>query len=365
MGLPRLRRMHAVLLGLVLLGSSGREAWADPLYTITDLGTLPGTTQSIATGINASGQVTGVSYSSSDGTWTTGVVLGPAGPSSYDAGAKSFLFSNGQMTQINPVDGPANAINDSGQVVGGHYSSINDSGQYVGSGDGGLIYQGQSSFPGQLVSGGEVTTPLPILPYAINNAGQIVGWVSAGSTTIHAAIAQNGHVTDLSAEFGLKGLADVATAISGSGYVLLREGQMSGSDPVHYLLYNPTGYHFNGDVGPSITDLTALPGGSGRIALALNNLGQVVGNGFLYAGGQFLSLQSLLPAPLSSQWSNLNATGINDAGQIVGQGLINGQEHAFLMTPHGSQVPEPSTLLIFGLASAALALRWVLGRSRR
>jgi uncharacterized membrane protein len=130
MGLRRLRGMYAVLLSLVVLGSMSREAWADPLYTITDLGTLSGTTQSIATGINASGQVTGVSYTCSDGTWTTGVVLGPAGPLSYDAGAKSFLSSNGQMTQINPIDGPANANNDSGQVVGGHYSSINDAGQY-------------------------------------------------------------------------------------------------------------------------------------------------------------------------------------------------------------------------------------------
>src|SRR5947208_2109644 len=110
MGFRRLRGLYAVLLGLVLVGSSGREAWADPIYTITDLGTLPGTTQSIATGINASGQVTGVSYSSSDGTWTTGVILGPAAPRSYDSAAQSFLYSNGQMTQINPIDGPANAI---------------------------------------------------------------------------------------------------------------------------------------------------------------------------------------------------------------------------------------------------------------
>jgi hypothetical protein len=44
-----------------------------------------------------------------------------------------------------------------------------------------------------------------------------------------------------------------------------------------------------------------------------------------------------------------------DAGQIVGQGIIDGQEHAFLVTPEGIQVPEPSTLLIFGLTSAAFA----------
>ena len=102
--------------------------------------------------------------------------------------------------------------------------------------------------------------------------------------------------------------------------------------------------------------MTALPGGSGKIATALNDQGQVVGNGFLYTGGQFLSLQGLLPAPLSSQWSNLNATGINDAGQIVGQGLFDGQEQAFVMTPDAGSVPEASSLLIFGLVAGAVRL---------
>ena len=123
------------------------------MYNIVDLGTLPGTTRSIATGINASGQVTGVSYSSSDGTWTNWGALSPLNVS-YDAGAKSFLYSGGQMTQINPVNGPANAINDAGQVVGGNYSSINFTGQYVGSAGSALVYQNQWDGSNQLVSGG-------------------------------------------------------------------------------------------------------------------------------------------------------------------------------------------------------------------
>ena len=356
MGLRRLGGMYGVLIGLLVLGSSGREAWADPLYTITDLGILPGTTQSIATGINASGQVTGVSYTSSDGTWEASGVLYPLNVS-YDAGAKSFLYSNGQMVQINPVDGPANAINDSGQVVGGHYSSINDAGQYVGSSGSGLVYQNQYSLPNQLVSGG-ATTSLTMVPYAINNSGVIAG--SVGTSSHNAALYQDGQIVNLSKDFGLHGIIDSATAISNSGYTIVTEGLMGGSNPVHYLLYIPTGSRFNGVTGPNIIDLTNLPGGSGKFALAVNDQGQVVGNGFLYTGGQFLSLRGLLPAPSTSQWSTLNATGINDAGQIVGQGLIDGQEHAFLMTPEASQVPEPSTLLIFGLASAAFALRRAL-----
>jgi hypothetical protein len=41
----------------------------------------------------------------------------------------------------------------------------------------------------------------------------------------------------------------------------------------------------------------------------------------------------------------------------VGQGWVGGQKHAFLMTVQGNQVPEPSTLLFFGLTSAVWALR--------
>jgi hypothetical protein len=47
-------------------------------------------------------------------------------------------------------------------------------------------------------------------------------------------------------------------------------------------------------------------------------------------------------------WELIQAIGINDAGQIVGQGRIGGETHAFLMTP----VPEGSS---FALVVAAFA----------
>ncbi len=362
MGMRQMRGSRWILVGLAFLGSAGQPASADPLYTITDLGTLPGTTQSIATGINASGQIAGVSYSSSNGTWKALGILAPLN-TSYDAGAQSFLYSNGQMTQIHPVDGPANAINDSGQAVGGHYTSINDAGQYVGSYGSGLAYEGQYSLPPQLVNGG-TTTSAPISPFAINNSGQIAGSINVGSGNGNAVIYQDGQITNLSREFGLHGTFDAALAMSNSGYAIISEGGMGGSDPIHYLLFNPTGYHFNGQAGPTITDLNELPGGSGKIALGLNDLGQVVGNNFLYSGGQFYSLQSLLPISMSSQWSDLNATGINDAGQIVGQGLFDGQEQAFVMNPDALSTPEPSTLLIFSLIAAVVGLRAAVRRSQ-
>jgi uncharacterized membrane protein len=200
-------RLLAALLTVTLTTFTAHAAPAE--YTISDLGTLPGTSRSIATGINSSGQVVGVSYSQSDGTWTNIGALRPLNVA-YDAGAKSFLYSSGQMSQISPVDGPVNAINDLGQVVGGHYSSINNSGQYVGSGGSALVYQNQFGLPGQLVSGGTTTT-LSFLPFAINDSSQIGGAVldRASGANFHAALYQNGQITDLSNLLKLRRLATI------------------------------------------------------------------------------------------------------------------------------------------------------------
>ena len=45
--------------------------------------------------------------------------------------------------------------------------------------------------------------------------------------------------------------------------------------------------------------------------------------------------------PYSSGWELGWAFAINDAGQIVGQGIHNGQYDAFLLTPQIATAPEP------------------------
>ena len=47
----------------------------------------------------------------------------------------------------------------------------------------------------------------------------------------------------------------------------------------------------------------------------------------------------------ASGWNITIAQAINDSGQIVGGGTINGQTHAFLMTP--TAVPVPAAVWLF------------------
>ncbi len=79
---------------------------------------------------------------------------------------------------------------------------------------------------------------------------------------------------------------------------------------------------------------------------------------FLYGDGVLVDLNSLLPP--GSGWVLGQATGINDSGQIVGEGIINGQTHGFLLSPSAQpSVPEPGTLALLVTAfSGLLAYGW-------
>jgi probable HAF family extracellular repeat protein len=84
------------------------------------------------------------------------------------------------------------------------------------------------------------------------------------------------------------------------------------------------------------------------LAHAINNAGQVVGyaeladgslHAFLWSGGSMRDLNSLIPA--NSGWVLEDATGVNDAGQICGDGTHKGKTRAFLLTPAGRSAKQP------------------------
>jgi len=140
----------------------------------------------------------------------------------------------------------------------------------------------------------------------------------------------------------LGGDSSSASDINNNGYVV---GSSNTIDS-----FNENAFLYD---GVSMTNLGTL-GGDRSVAEAINDNGQIVGwseivpediipHAFLYNDTEgLLDLNNLISQ--ESGWELLFAYDINLAGQIVGRGFIDGQEHAFLLTP----VPEPASLLLFG-----------------
>ncbi|MGC8642189.1 MAG: hypothetical protein ACP5XB_20180 [Isosphaeraceae bacterium] len=80
---------------------------------------------------------------------------------------------------------------------------------------------------------------------------------------------------------------------------------------------------------------------------------------------KWLDLNTQLPA--GSGWFLTQALKIDDLGQIVGVGTLNGAEHEFLMTPGGPptevSTPEPGPLALASLVALGLVLKRRRGRS--
>jgi len=320
-----------------------------PGYYITDLGTLEGDFQSRAYGINDAGQVVGRSV-----------------PQGQDLG-RAFLWESGTMTDLGTLGGDyseAYDINNSGQVIGWAKNSSARSHAF-------LWENGTMTDLGTL--GGDHS-----IAYGINNLGHIVGLAENSSARSHAFLWENGTMTDLgtlggvhSIAYGINDACQVAgnslvyTGISGqnSRAFLWESGTMNsigtlgGDDSYGRGINNsgqivgysdidgyPTYYHAFLWDNDQMIDLGTLGGRQFSKANAINDYGQVVGTSqetaFLWESGTIVNLNDLLIDGFG--WTLYEATAINNSGQIVGYGEINGEEHGFLMTP----IPEPSTLAL-------------------
>jgi probable HAF family extracellular repeat protein len=184
------------------------------------------------------------------------------------------------------------------------------------------------------------------------NGSEAVG--ESGTTTgrFHAFKYSGGIMEDLGT---LGALGSVADGINDAGEVV---GYLSSpiSSPDHAFFYDG-----------NMHDLGAPTGGL-SYANAINNHGQIVGyvrvaglpslvnRAVLFEGGDIVDLNDTIPA--SSGWLLQTATAINDNGWIVGTGINpSGQGDSFLLTP----VPEPcsSVLLCIGaLTPLACRLRF-------
>ncbi len=85
-------------------------------------------------------------------------------------------------------------------------------------------------------------------------------------------------------------------------------------------------------------------GGAFSAAHGINSAGKIVGgsltdgnerfHAFLYTGGAMYDLNGLVVD--AEAWELVQAVGINDRNQIIGVGLVNGEDHVFLLHPDHS-----------------------------
>ena len=275
--------------------SSGNRAVVYSGSTVTDLGTLPGNNSSNAFAVNKFGQAVGTSGSSGNN--------------------RAFLYSGGTMTNLGTLPGDSSstgyAINDSGQVVG---YSVDSRGKNRGFVDSGGAMTNLGTLPGGSAS------------YAtgINNAGQVVG-TSGSSNGSYAVIYSGGTVKNLGALPGDN--YSYTGDINNAGSVVATSNNGSRNRAVLFS-------------GGTAKDLGTLPGYSDSYGTGINSSESVVGkldnNGanahaFRYSNGTMQDLNNLIPSGLG--WTLQDARDINDSGQIAGNGSLNGQTHAFLLTP--------------------------------
>ena len=228
--------------------------------TISDLGSIPGATESYALSINNAGQVTGY------------VITGQGGWPSW-----ATLWQNGTVTNLGvnaaTLANYGNGINASGTICG-------DSGSlaFVWTLSGGTQY-----LPG--LPGASTTEAM-----AISDVGLIVGTseYTNSVSSMHAVLWNNGTITDLGAlappGFGVTA---IATAINSSTQVVGYSTTASGEnaflyDPVHGM------QNLNGLIDTSL-------GWVLQSALGINDSGVIVGTGTLSGHGTQVFM--LLPIP--------------------------------------------------------------------
>ncbi len=252
-------------------------------------------------------------------------------------------------------------INNNGDVAGSYYDGLKRHG---------YVYDGSEyktiDFPGA------AETSLS----NINDSGKVVGWYSLDGEgfgynetygfmydgTAFTSVAFPGPFDGYSNETSMNGINNNDAIVGGywvggtRGFIQ-NGGSVEVHDPGYYEDINDNGLIVAHDVDAYWswlvkdgiwTDFNGSEDISEIYANGINNLGHVVGYlygndseyNFIYDGNQFNPVN--LPGGLAD---------INDHGQIAGNGWGGS---AYIATPVNGSVPEPSHLLLFGLAVSGI-----------
>jgi probable HAF family extracellular repeat protein len=211
--------------------------------------------------------------------------------------------------------------------------AVNGAGDIVGTnGLGGFLYR-NGNYTRIPVGSGYYAYPI-----AINNNDAVTGYRTLGTflsdVDMRAFIYHSGQLVVL----GLLG-SNTSQTLPGSWGVALNDHEQivgessSNAGPYH-------GFFYSGGIMQDINAWISTPGhpyNGPSSAYGINNSAQIVGRigsavAYLFSGGHAYDLNTLIPA--NSGWTLQTATGINDAGQITGQGTYMGEMFvSYLLTP--------------------------------
>jgi probable HAF family extracellular repeat protein len=320
--------------------------WRDG--AVIDLGTFGGY-EGLALQSNARGQVVGVATNSTPDSFQ-GLIGNGLGRSFFNYGTqqRAFLWQDYVMIDLKTLGGPdavAAYVNKRGQVAGASYtdSAVNpDTG--IPTEHPFLWEQGVMQDLGSL--GGSVA-----FPNALNDRGTVVGESNvSGDSTEHPFLwtSDNG-MQDLST---LGGTFGRAYAINDAEEVV-GVASVPGDQLVHAFLWHDR----------VMRDLGTVAGDGCSSAYATNAKGQVIGasfacdfsvvRAFLWKEGRMIDLNRFVP-PNSGIFLT-DASSINDRGEIVIGGTLNGNQHAFMLVPcDENHAEEESCNDAFEEATAAI-----------
>jgi probable HAF family extracellular repeat protein len=332
-----------MLIGLLM----GPAVWAEPQYTLTDLGPIQVSSMNRQTLVAGSQLVAGVSQaviwqqglvqrlgtlggnmSEAADLNDAGVVVGVAELADLSVHAFRWIATNG-MVDLGTLGGPdpystATAINAPGIIVGaslvpdGTLETIHA-----------VRWAGGSPIDLGTLGGRNSGAT------GINRWGWIVGQAETATGESHAALWVGRGVVDLGT---LGGPMSGAYAINDTGVVVgfsWTAGYQAGSPPLA----------FRWTIARGLQALPSLPAPYVACsALAINRRGQIVGacdterpfdlepvHAVLWdPHGQVTDLNTLIEP---NGWLLIGATGVNQAGHIVGLGTLAGQQRAWLLTP--------------------------------
>ena len=310
-------------------GAIKASLWSESTLRASALQGISGSVGDLALGINGSGQIIGRSD------------VGPP-----TGGTEAVVWSAstlpGMALEVAGRVGSSQAfgINASGQIVGDSTTNIHDSVAVVWSSTG-------TSTTLQDVGGFGFSEA-----NAINRNGQIVGFSDTATGGTEAVLWSSSTRTG-------KALQDVGSPGTSLATGINNFGQIVGSSGPQAVLW-------------SASTLTGMPlQNVGDAALSqangINNLGQIVG--FVQTAPSITTEavvwssstgRGINLAPfLGSDWTDTEATAINDSGDIVGFGLFNHVVTGFLLIPRvgaPASAPEPSTWVLTLLGFGALGL---------